>query len=146
MEDKKSRPKRTQWIPVAAGLMRKGNLLLLGLRPADHNLAGLWEFPGGKIESGEMPDQALVREFKEELGIDVEAGDLKLSCTHSYGDVNILILFYEIRFWKGEPKPLHHSQLEWLSAEQISQRQIPEANKKILDRIFKSLGMPWPKS
>ncbi len=104
-QNSKSRLKKAHWIPVVAGFIKKGNMILVGQRPENNSLAGQWEFPGGKIEKGETPEQALHRELKEELGIDAEVGEIKLSITQSYGDVNILILFYEILFWKGEPKP-----------------------------------------
>lgn len=142
----RSRTRKAHWIPVVAGFVRKGDMVLVGQRPENHSLAGQWEFPGGKIESGETPEQALARELSEELGIDAEVGELKLACTHHYGDVNILILFYEILFWKGEPKAIHHLMLEWIHPEDLTKRQIPEANRKILDRIFKALGAEWPKS
>jgi 8-oxo-dGTP diphosphatase len=142
----RSRTRKAHWIPVVAGFVRKGDLVLVGQRPENHSLAGQWEFPGGKIESGETPEQALIRELSEELGIEAEVGELKLACTHHYGDVNILILFFEILFWKGEPKAKHHLMLEWIKPQDLTKRPIPEANKKILDRIFKALGAPWPKS
>ncbi|MEI7974047.1 MAG: NUDIX domain-containing protein, partial [Bdellovibrio sp.] len=62
---KPKRPAKTQWIPVVAGVLRKDHLILLGQRPEGNHLAGHWEFPGGKIEAGESPEQALQRELKE---------------------------------------------------------------------------------
>lgn len=132
--------RKAHWIPVVAGFLRKGEQILIGQRPENHSLAGQWEFPGGKIESGESPEYALARELSEELGIEATIGDLKLSVTHSYGDVNILILFYEVLYWKGEPKPQHHLMLEWINPEELNYRNIPEANRRMLDRIFKALN------
>lgn len=132
--------RKAHWIPVVAGFLRKGEQVLIGQRPENHSLAGQWEFPGGKIESGESPELALARELSEELGIDSTIGDLKLSVTHSYGDVNILILFYEVLYWKGEPKAQHHLMLEWINPEELYHRNIPEANRRMLDRIFKALN------
>lgn len=143
---KKPRVKKSHWIPVVAGFIKKDGKILIGQRPVDNSLAGQWEFPGGKIELGETPEQALTRELNEELGIEAEVGDLKLTCTHTYGEVGILILFYEIKYWKGEPKAKHHMMLEWIYPEELKVRTIPEANRKILDRIFQALGVPWRKS
>lgn len=137
---KKSKTKRPHWIPVVAGFMKKGPLILVGQRPETHSLAGQWEFPGGKIESGESPEKALERELQEELGIEAVIGDLKLSCTHNYGDTNILLLFYEVKYWKGEPKTKHHLMLEWIHPSDLGKKNIPEANRKILGRLLSILG------
>lgn len=137
----KARPKKNHWIPVVAGFLKRDGQILVGQRPENNSLAGQWEFPGGKIEMGETPEQALARELQEELGIEAQVGELKLACTHSYGDVGIIILFYEIKFWKGEPKAHHHMMLEWIYPEELKTRPIPEANKKILDRLFQALGV-----
>ncbi|HEY8270769.1 MAG TPA: 8-oxo-dGTP diphosphatase MutT [Pseudobdellovibrionaceae bacterium] len=142
---RKLKNRKGHWIPVVAGFLKKDGKILVGQRPENNSLPGQWEFPGGKIEPGETPEQALVRELQEELGIDVEVGDLKLACTHSYGEVGILILFYEILFWKGQPKAQHHMMLEWIHPEELKHRNIPEANRKILDRIYKALGIEWRK-
>lgn len=116
-------------------------MILVGQRPETHTLGGLWEFPGGKIEMGESPEIALARELREELDIEAEIGDLKIACTHSYGDVGILILFYEVLFWKGEPKPQHHIGLEWVEPSALPTRNIPEANRKNLPRIYKAFNL-----
>jgi len=138
--DLRKSKKTTHWIPVVAGILRKADTILVGRRPEGHSLGGLWEFPGGKIERGESPEQALARELNEELGIEAEIGRLKLSHTHSYGDVNILILFFEVKFWKGEVKPKHHVELDWIHPSELLNRPIPEANLKIISKIFDVLG------
>ncbi len=142
----KKKIRKDRWVPVVAGFLKKDGRVLVGQRPENHSLAGQWEFPGGKIEAGETPEKALARELEEELDIDASIGDLKMACTHSYGDVGILILFYEVLFWKGEPKAKHHLALEWIYPEELLDRSIPEANRKLIDQIFKALGVQWPKS
>jgi 8-oxo-dGTP diphosphatase len=132
---------KKNWIPVSAGILKKDNRVLLGQRPENHTLAGLWEFPGGKIELGETPEFALARELEEELGIEAEVGELKIACTHSYGDVGIIILFFEVLFWKGEPKTKHHMNLEWVTPKELTKKNIPDANRKNLDRIFKAFEL-----
>jgi 8-oxo-dGTP diphosphatase len=129
--------KKPTWIPVVTGILRKGTLVLVGQRPEGHTLAGQWEFPGGKIELGEQPREALQRELFEELGIKADIGDLKMTWTHSYPEVGILLLFFEVQFWKGEPKPVHHTDLKWVSFEELEKLEIPEANRKLLPLIKK---------
>ena len=132
---------KKNWIPVSAGILKKDGKVLVGQRPENHTLAGLWEFPGGKIELGESPEFALARELNEELGIEAQVGELKIACTHSYGDVGIIILFFEVLFWKGEPKTKHHMNLEWVTTEELVKKNIPDANRKNLDRIFKAFNL-----
>jgi 8-oxo-dGTP diphosphatase len=127
--------KRPTWIPVVTALIRKGSKVLVGQRPLGHSLAGQWEFPGGKIERGELPEAALARELREELAIEADIGTLKLASTHFFGDTGIMILFYDVHFWRGELKAVHHMDLRWVEPNELKTLPIPEANKKILDRI-----------
>jgi 8-oxo-dGTP diphosphatase len=132
--------KRPIWIPVVTGLLRKNGKVLLGQRPQGNSLAGQWEFPGGKIEIGESPEKALERELREELSIEAEIGELRLANTHHYGEKGVILLFYDVPFWKGEPKPTHHSDLKWVQPDQIPELEIPEANRRILNTILDILN------
>lgn len=120
------------WIPVVTGLIRKDTKILLGLRPTGETLAGHWEFPGGKIDQGETPQEALRRELQEEVGIDAEIGDVRFVHTHSYGTRGVVLIFYDVHFWKGEPKSIYHDELKWVEADDLEKMQIPEANRNIL--------------
>ncbi len=131
--------KRPTWIPVVTGILRRGDKILVGQRPVGHTLAGHWEFPGGKIEKNESPEVALARELSEELGIEAEVGKLMLASTHSYGETGIVILFYEVLFWKGEPKNVHHMELKWVEPGELKTLTLPDANRKIIDRILQLL-------
>jgi 8-oxo-dGTP diphosphatase len=138
----KPRKKRSVWIPVVTALMRKNGKILLGLRPKGESLAGSWEFPGGKIDQGENPEQALKRELKEELDIDAEVASLRLVQTHSYGERGVLLLFYDVHFWKGEPKTVYHEDLKWADPEDLEKLQIPEANRNILSKLIEVIKNP----
>ena len=125
-----------KWLVVSAGVLKNNEKLLLGVRPQGNSLAGYWEFPGGKIELDESPEEALVRELKEELGIDAEVGQLLLASSHSYGDLGLLILFYSIKYWKGTPQNIHHEELKWFTKDEVTGLKIPDANKKVLPQIL----------
>jgi 8-oxo-dGTP diphosphatase len=140
----KPRKKRGVWIPVVTGLLRKNNQILLGLRPKGESLAGAWEFPGGKIDQGENPEGALKRELQEELGIEAEIGKLRLVHTHSYGERGVLLLFYDVNFWKGEPKTIYHEDLRWVDPDELHTITIPEANRVILKQLVEVIKTPTP--
>jgi len=137
-----TRIQRPIWIPVVTGLIRRGDKVLVGQRPPGHTLAGQWEFPGGKIEKGESPEVALKRELQEELGIEAEIGPLRHAATHTYGEISILILFYDVYYWKGEPKLQQHTALNWTTPREFSQLPIPDANRKIIERLIEILESP----
>ena len=131
--------KRNTWIPVVAGLIRRQGKVLVGQRPEGASLAGTWEFPGGKIELGESPEDALARELKEELGVDAEIGPLKFVATHTYGKTGILFLFYDVKFWKGQIKTQQHLDLRWVTPKELEKLELPEANSKFLKQILEVL-------
>jgi 8-oxo-dGTP diphosphatase len=105
-------------------------------------LAGSWEFPGGKIDQGEQPEEALKRELQEELSVDAEVGPLRIVHTHSYGERGVLLLFYDVHYWKGEPKTTYHEDLRWADPHELEKLQIPEANRNILTQLIKVIKEP----
>jgi 8-oxo-dGTP diphosphatase len=112
---------------------------LVGQRPEGTSLARTWEFPGGKIELGESPEEALSRELSEELGIEAEIGPLKFAASHTYGKTGILFLFFDVKYWKGEIKPQQHLDLRWVTPKELGGLELPEANSKFLNRILEVL-------
>lgn len=134
-----TKKKRPTWIPVVTAIIRREDKFLLGQRPESGSMAGVWEFPGGKIESGESPDEALKRELSEELGIEAEIGKLKFATTHAYGETGIVILFYEVNFWKGAVKSQHHHEIKWVTKDELVKETLPEANKKVIHQILESM-------
>ena len=116
---------------VVAVLEREGRYLI-GKRPEGGMLAGLWEFPGGKVEKGESHEAALRRECKEELGIDVEVGGLLASVRHAYTHLHVTLNVYRCSIKKGRPRAKTHSEIIWAAAEEFDQYAFPKANHKFL--------------
>ncbi len=101
---------------VAVSLVDIDGRVLLAQRPAGKPMAGLWEFPGGKVNNGELPEAALIRELKEELGIDVTESCLApiTFASHSYDDFHLLMPLFACRVWKGDVGPKEGQTLKWV--------------------------------
>lgn len=121
-------------IVVAAALVDRDGRLLVQQRPDGGSMAGLWEFPGGKLEPGETPEQALVRELSEELGIDVDQACLAPACfaSEGLGDRHLLLLLYVCRKWGGTPAAHHASALRWVKPAQLHALDMPPADKPMI--------------
>ena len=122
---------------VAAALVRPGRQVLLQQRPEGRAMAGLWEFPGGKIEEGELPEPALARELEEELGIEVAPEDLVPACfaSASLGERHMILLLYLCRRWSGEARPLHARALTWARPDEMRALAMPPADRPLIDLI-----------
>ena len=130
-------------IVVAAALADAEGRILLQRRPDGKAMAGLWEFPGGKLEEGERSEAALVRELEEELGIEVDEAALEPAAFVSAdnGGRNMLLLLYLCRTWRGEPAPLHASALAWVRPRDMTSLPMPPADVPLVERL---IGLVWP--
>lgn len=119
---------------VAAALIDTDGKLLLARRPEGKSMAGMWEFPGGKVESGETPETALIRELKEELNIDVSQSCLSpfTFASYDYPDFHLLMPLYLCHRWKNNPEPKEHQQLDWVSADQLKNYLVMEVDKPFI--------------
>ena len=108
--------------------------VLLAQRPDGKSMAGMWEFPGGKVEPGETPEAALIRELNEELDIDtVESCLAPLSfASHAYDDFHLLMLVYVCRKWKGTPRPVEGGELTWARAARLRDYEMPPADLPLI--------------
>jgi 8-oxo-dGTP diphosphatase len=118
---------------AACALVDADGRVLLAKRPPGKPLAGLWEFPGGKVEAGETPEAALIRELKEELDIDVTAKCLApLSfASHTYPEFHLLMPLYVCRRWEGDITPMQGQQLAWVRAEKLADYAMPPADEPL---------------
>lgn len=121
-------------IVVAAALVDGGGRVLLQQRPEGKAMGGLWEFPGGKVEEGEVPEAALVRELAEELGIEVDEDTLAPAsfASAALGERHLVLLLFVCRNWRGEPRPLHATALKWLRPGEMSADEMPPADRPLI--------------
>src|SRR6266481_2719908 len=119
---------------VAVALIDVDGRVLLAERPEGKSMAGLWEFPGGKVHDGEMPEAALIRELKEELGIDVTASCLApfTFASHGYEDFHLLMPLYVCRRWQGVVSPHEGQRLTWVRPERLADYPMPPADKPLV--------------
>ena len=124
---------------VAAGVIIEGGKVLLSQRKSGAHLAGMWEFPGGKVDDGEDPRAALRRELKEELGIDTVVGDVIEVTFHHYADAEkaVLLLFFEATRTASSPAPeaLDVAAFKWAPAADLDPTQFPPADVTILKKL-----------
>lgn len=127
---------------AAAALINENNEILLAQRPEGKDLAGCWEFPGGKVEVSESPEAALVRELHEELGITVQERDLEpfWFLSHDYVKefhFHLLMPIYLCRIWEGTPKALQHQAIIWELPREMGKLGMIEADTPLVDKLAK---------
>ena len=127
---------------VAAALLDADNRVLIAQRPPGKALAGLWEFPGGKVDPGERPEAALIRELDEELGITVEEPCLAplTFASHAYEDFHLLMPLYVCRRWDGFVQPLEDQALKWVRSKDLRSYPMPPADAPLLPHLEELLG------
>ena len=131
------RASRKHVLVVAAALIDADGRVLLARRPEGKSMAGQWEFPGGKIDPGETPEQALIRELKEELGIDVTESCLAAIAfvSHDYDHFHLLMPLYAIRQWRGRPVAREGQTLAWASKDRLNAYPMPPADIPLVAQL-----------
>lgn len=119
---------------TAVALVDGDGRVLVQQRSAHRSMAGLWEFPGGKVEAGETPESALVRELREELGIDTNSACLAPACfaSEALGSHHLILLLYVCRKWTGIPQPLDAAALKWVRPVELHSLDMPPADKPLI--------------
>ena len=120
---------------VAAALYDAERRVLIAERPAGKHMAGRWEFPGGKVTTGETDAQALARELAEELGIRVLGARFMLALTHEYEDVSVELSLWIIERFSGEPRGLDGQRLTWVHPRELDAEDILEADKPFIEAL-----------
>ncbi len=127
---------------VAIALIDADGRILVTQRPEGKSMAGLWEFPGGKIEPGERPEHAAIRELKEELGITVEEPCLAplTFASHGYEEMHLLMPLYICRRWQGTPQGLENQAIKWVRAQALRDLAMPPADLPLIAHLQDLLG------
>jgi 8-oxo-dGTP diphosphatase len=127
---------------VAVVLVDADGRVLIAKRPDGKKMAGLWEFPGGKVDPGETPEAALIRELREELGIDTHESCLAplTFASHGYDDFHLLMPLYVCRRWKGEVTAKEHSALAWVRPVRLGDYPMPPADAPLIAMIHDIIG------
>ncbi|WP_421696169.1 (deoxy)nucleoside triphosphate pyrophosphohydrolase [Aestuariivirga sp.] len=123
---------------AAVALIDKDGRVLLSQRPINKQLGGLWEFPGGKVEAGERPEAALIRELKEELAIDVAEACLAplTFASHAYDDFHLLMPLYVCRRWKGLVSGAEGQQIAWVRPQKLKDYPMPPADVPLIPHLL----------
>lgn len=126
---------------VAAALIDPSRGVLLARRPQGKSLAGMWEFPGGKVDAGETPEAALVRELREELDIDVAEEALRplQFASHAYADFHLLMPLFLCVQWRGEPRAKEGQALAWVDGARLEDYPMPPADAPLLPQVTAAL-------
>lgn len=119
---------------VACALIDRDGRVLLARRPPGKPMAGLWEFPGGKVQDGETPEAALIRELREELAVDTKESCLApfTFASHSYEGFHLLMPLYLCRVWQGEPEAREGQELAWVRANRLRDYEMPPADVPLI--------------
>lgn len=133
----RSQPVQRILLVAAAALIDVDGRVLLARRPPGKAMAGLWEFPGGKVQPGETPEAALVRELAEELGIDTQTSCLAplAFASHSYPEFHLLMPLYACRVWRGTPTPREGQALAWASKRKLAGYPMPPADIPLVAQL-----------
>ncbi|MDP4021443.1 (deoxy)nucleoside triphosphate pyrophosphohydrolase [Methylobacterium sp. NEAU 140] len=127
---------------VAVALVDADGRVLVSERPPGKQLAGLWEFPGGKVEPGERPEETLIRELAEEIDIRVEEPCLAplTFASHAYPDFHLLMPLYVCRRWSGTPRPLEGQAIRWVRPGHLRDLPMPPADAPLIPFLVDLLG------
>ena|ERR1039458_4334901 len=132
---KNSKLKTKNWVEVSAALIFRDGKLLITQRHAKSHLGGLWEFPGGKREPNETFEQCLVREIREELGLEISVGELFEEVVHAYPEKSVRLKFFICKILSGKPQALDCAAVKWATKTELATFDFPAADARLLGKL-----------
>jgi mutator protein MutT len=132
---KNSKLKTKSCVEVSAALIFRDGRILITQRHAKSHLGGLWEFPGGKREPDETFEQCLVREIREELGLEISVGELFEEVVHAYPEKSVRLKFFICKILSGEPQPLDCAAVKWAAKAELATFDFPAADARLLGKL-----------
>ena len=128
-------------VEVVAALIWRNGKFMICQRPSTKSCALLWEFVGGKLEKGEIKEQALIRECREELAVTLSVGDVFMDVVHEYPDLTVHLTLFNATIAEGVPQKLEHNDIKWITPSEIPSYEFCPADEEILARICKKYGV-----
>ena len=123
---------------VVAALIWQGEKFMICQRPPHKARGLLWEFVGGKVEVGEGPEEALIRECREELGVSLSVGEVFMDVTHEYPDLLVHLTLFHATIAQGEPQKLEHNDIQWITPREIPNYDFCPADVEILEKLMQA--------
>ena len=125
-------------LKVTAAILKRGNLILIARRKAGDKLAGKWEFPGGKIEAGETPEQCLAREIKEEFNVDIAVGEHFANSTYHYRDKSVYLMAFWAKWLGGDIRISAHDDYKWVPVVELPHYDFAAADLPFVEKLLTS--------
>ena len=120
---------------VTAGIIRENGKVLIALRKPGTHMAGKWEFPGGKIEPGETPEESLARELMEELAVRAHVGELLCRTFYEGGGVSLELLVFRVERVEGKPAALEHTEIRWVRPEELASYDLADSDRRVVEEL-----------
>ncbi len=121
---------------VTAGIIQENGRVLIAQRRPGRHMAGKWEFPGGKIEQGETPEQSLARELEEELAVHARIGELLCRTTYEGEGISLELLVYRVLDFEGRPVLREHQEMRWVQPGELSAYDLADSDRRVVEALF----------
>ena len=124
-------------VKVTAGILRQNGLVLIARRKPGKHMAGKWEFPGGKIEQGESPEESLARELAEELDVRARVGDLLCQAAWEGDGISLDLMVYRVEGFEGTPSLREHEEIRWVAPQDLRTYDLADSDRRVVEILFR---------